>query len=217
MKANIFEIGAAGPSCWYLLDNAKNWVEVTQDLVNAGEKIIVPLELKDRYTNLEIFLVEPLPETVEKFLRDFGPTSQEDPIHIIQCAIGGTNAIRYMQRVDMAEFYEGEEGIMAHFPEYYFQGNQGPGFYVPTLTLDTLFQSLNAYPTVLSVDVEGAEIETFETYSFDPPPEFIIVDYHGCSDVELEKIFTKHNYKIVDKAWQGDGETLLAKSKNLIN
>lgn len=208
MKANIFEIGAAGPVSEYLIKNPKNWVNVSEERLLTGEPLVIPLDFKERYTDLEVFLIEPLPEIVDAFLGHFG-NKFKNHLHIIQCAVGGTNSLRFIRLVDLAQL-KGTCGRMAHFPEYLFTDNQGPGFYIPTFTLDTLFQSLNAYPTVLLVDIEGAEIETFEAYSFDPPPEIIIVDHHGKNYQKLENIFTKNNYRIVHKEWEKDNEDMVA-------
>ena len=208
MVANVFEIGALGPESDYLIRNPQNWVAASHQRLQDGKHIIIPLEFKNRYTQINVFLVEPLAEHVVNFQKEYA-TTYNDTLHIIQCAVGGTDELRFMKLVDLEQL-QNEMGRMAHFPEYFFLDNQGPGFYVPALTLDTLFQSLNAYPNILSVDVEGAELEVFHAYSFDPPPDAIIIDHHGSSLLELTEILTKNNYYIVDKEWQGERETLLA-------
>ena len=72
-------------------------------------------------------------------------------------------------------------------------------FILQTFTLDDLLDFLHFTPTLLFMDIEGAEMEVLETYSFSRCPDFWMVDmHHNTRNIQKAiQIFEKNGYKIL--------------------
>ena len=91
------------------------------------------------------------------------------------------------------------EGVDPYLFRYgsWFVGevNKHPSFYVPSISLDRLIDSLGfGKLDVLAIDIEGLEFPVFRSYSWRIKPEFIAVESHDEHHEELLSIMASQGY-----------------------
>ena len=181
MIANYFEIGGGYSAGRDLL--SADW---RQRNVETG---LLPPEVVSLFNNVEYFngfFVEPVPLQVIDLIRDLKP---HDNATVIQATIASEIGIQQMgislnQRM----------GMLTETAWSYY-GKDDDYFHVACLTLNMLFSSLNEFPDLLRIDIEGAEIGVLETYDFRPKPRVIIVDAHYKNSEACKTILKGHGYR----------------------
>ena len=202
-KTGVFyEIGAFGAYSAYLSDD--NWKEESQSLENKGQDLLVPLKYTTEYDRWAVYMIEPLARNM-RFMQDHVP--QHHPkVKLIQAAIGSHNGIQVLDSIDIGKYNKGEFGTdhtASHQKTNMFTWQIKPDFqfYTYVLTLDKLFHELSAWPTVLRIDIEGAEADVLNAYSFNPKPRIIQVDTHDINREACRAILEAHGYNILDDEW----------------
>ena len=191
-KGIFFEVGAAGQYLRYLLED--NWKDLVYERERNEEPMFIPTSFTEIYDNWTGYFIEPLPQHIALML-EWHKTHLGWDAHYVQCAISGKNKLEEMSVI---KFLDDDRQMSTLSGTEFYQdwARYVNSFWVQTLTLDTLFSGLDAYPDLLRIDIEGAEIEALEAYSFNPPPRIVQIDHHGNIKI-LQKILERHNYKIV--------------------
>ena len=196
-KGVFFEVGAAGQFLAPLLEN--NWKELVHERKRNGKPIFASMSGVEIYDSWTGYFIEPLPQPMANML-DWDKTHPDWDAHYVQCAISGKKELREMSVIKFLNSEPWQMGTLADESFYQNWGQYVNSFWVHTLTLDMLFSSLGAYPDLLRIDIEGAEVEALAAYSFKPPPQIIQVDYHQNREACID-ILQANNYRIVTDRW----------------
>ena len=191
----FYEIGAAGQQLSYLLE--PDWKELTAQRIDEGKPVFAPADLCEQWIG---YFVEPLGRAMADMLK----WNKWENAHYIQCAIAGKSELRRASIVEFIGDNPWDMTTLASVDFYETWAKEINSYFVPTLTLDELFASLNAYPDLLRLDIEGAEIETLLSYSFNPKPRIIQIDHHSVNKFACCEILRKDDYTIVDSDWNSD-------------
>ena len=191
-KGIFYEVGAQFTTLSMLLE--KDW----KDRV-VKRQGFVPLDMVNRFDCWEGFFVEPLGEVMAFMLKHH---RSHWNAHYIQCAVAGSNALKKADIVSRNPDEWKMATIKSKSGEFHYE-REGiekiTDFYIPTLSLDSLFASLECYPDLLRIDVEGMEVEALENYSFNPAPCAITIDVHnahsdGVNEDLIKSILEGHGY-----------------------
>ena len=180
MQANYFEIGGGYSAGRDLL--SPHWRQ------RNVETRLLPSEVVSLFDSVEYFngfFVEPVPLQVIDLIRDLKP---HENATVVQAAIAGEVGIQKMG-VSLNQ----RMGMLTETAWSYY-GEDDDYFHVACMTLDLLFTFLNKTPDLLRIDIEGAEVNVLDTYSFKPKPRCIIVDAHFKNNELVSKILTKNGY-----------------------
>lgn len=214
MKTGIFyEIGAYGTVGKYLTD--EDWVKSSRQREVEGKELCVPLKYANEYANWEVFAVEALPKNMANMLQNQDLTNRNN-LYLINATIGAQNKMGFVDIVDFAKIKEGIYGSehLAYLRESNIfteeRKRDSISYYTFTITLDQLFMSLNAHPTVLRIDIEGAEVEVLESYSFQPKPRIVQVDSHQLNRKACSRILQNQGYTIIDEYWGDRADDIYA-------
>jgi FkbM family methyltransferase len=214
MKIGIFyEIGAYGTVGEYL--SRPDWVSTSHQRASGGKELYVPLKYANEYANWKVFAVEALPRNMANMLSN-NDLTQRNNLHLINATIGPYNKMEIVDIVDFAKIKGGMYGT--EHSAYLKESNifteerkrDSISYYTFTITLDQLFMSLNAHPTVLRIDIEGAEVEVLESYSFQPKPRIIQVDCHQRNRKACARILQDQGYTIIDEYWGDHSDDIYA-------
>ncbi|MCE2416680.1 FkbM family methyltransferase [Candidatus Poribacteria bacterium] len=204
-KCGVFyEIGAAGYALRHLLED--DWHAENQKRLEKGENLYAdPVYFPD-IEKWNGYFIDPSPCVIKDGLQ-FGI-----PGHHFNMAIAGTHRV---ERIETFLPENSEDlGLCSLANNVLFiDTDVHKTFYTYCITLDALFDFTQAPPDLLRVDVEGAEHEVFEAYSFKHRPRVIQIDYHTVLG-NLISILENHDYKIVDTAF--DNEDLLAIDERIL-
>ena len=199
MKTGVFfEVGAAGQFLGYLLEN--NWKTLVHERERDSSPMFVPASFTEIYDRWTGYFVEPLSFPMSKML-EWDETHPDWDAHYIQCAVSGKNQLREMSVIEFVSSSPWQMGTLSDESFYESWAQKANTLWVQTLTLDTLFSSLGVYPDLLRIDIEGAEVDALEAYSFNPPPRIIQVDYHQ-NRLACMEILEANNYRIMTDKWQ---------------
>ena len=196
-KTGVFyEIGAAGQYLSYLLD--PDWKAQTEQRLKEQKPIFAPTDLCEQWVG---YFVEPLARPMVEMLK----WNRWDNAHYVQCAVAGSSRLR---KASIIEFLDPENpwdmATLADSSFYTTWAKEVNSYYIPTVTLDELFSSLGAPPDLLRLDIEGLEIETLLSFSFDPKPRIIQIDHHAVSRDTCCEILRDQGYNIVSANWMPD-------------
>ena len=208
-KCGVFyEIGAAGQVLSHLLED--DWRTETQQRVEKDELLYAdPCYFSD-IEEWEGYFVDPNPAVTQ------GGLTNDIPGHHFNMAIAGTPRIERVESFIVSRGDETYLGLcsLANNSLLVDEYDVYNTFYVACVTLDALFDFTQAPPDLLRVDVEGAEHEVFEAYSFKHRPRVIQIDYHTVLG-NLISILENHDYKIVDT--QFDNTDILAVDETILS
>ena len=196
-KGVFFEIGAQWLTLRGLLE--PQWKDAVRQGELTEQGLNVPCYVTEWCNEWTGYFVEPLASVMVEMLSWHKPYWDA---HYIQCAVAGTDSL---QKAEIREFESGE-CRMAMIPiEKSAFGTDGlrnskcaGHFYVPTLTLDSLFASLGVQPDILRIDIEGMEVEVLEQYTFNPMPTYVQIDHHWFNKEACWNILSQHGYNIVE-------------------
>lgn len=200
----FFEVGGYGAYAMYLSD--PNWRYLSRDREAGGKELLVPRHYEEEYDDWEVYYIEPLAHNMEWLQKEAGRIYPQSKF--VQVAVGGADTFNLIEVIDMAHVQEGRysKDLTASIVKSNLFGDEPTesvrnSFYSHVMTLDSLFKHLDAYPTVLRIDIEGAEVEALEAYSFDPAPRIVQVDAHQINNDACCEILVANNYYIADRAW----------------
>ena len=188
MKANFYEIGAAGHFLSWLFED--NWHSNSRTDGREHVAAVIRRYFKD-ISEWEGFFIDADPGVLE------GARIFNVPGHHYFLGIAGN------RRLDCFEYYLTSPGA-EYIGQCALKSSIGYSdlyvdhqMHVSCITLEELFDYTAAFPHILSVDIEGTEREVFENYTFQLRPRFIIVDHHGYFEY-LVKILENHDYQILN-------------------
>lgn len=215
MKTGIFyEIGAYGTTGKYLTD--EDWVQSSRQRESEDKELCVPLKFAKEYENWKVFAVEALPKNMASMLQNEDLIKREN-LYLINATIGSHDKMGVVDIVDLARIKDGIYGSehLAYLREsnVFVEERQqlsSTAYYTFTITLDQLFMSLNAHPDVLRIDIEGAEVEVLESYSFQPRPRIVQVDAHQINRKACTRILQDQGYTIIDQYWGDRADDIYA-------
>lgn len=195
-KTGIFyEIGAAGQHLSYLLE--PDWKEQTEQRIKEGKPTFAPTDLCEEWVG---YFVEPLGRAMADMLK----WNKWSNAHYIQCAVAGRTELKRASIVEFIGDNPWDMTTIADSSFYETWAKEVSSYFVPTLTLDELFRSLEAPPDLLRLDIEGAEIETLLAYSFDPKPRIIQIDHHNINKYACCEVLRHQGYTIIKDDWLSD-------------
>ena len=196
----FYEVGGYGAYAGYLCDRL--WREYNREKSDAER--VIPIEYENEYDRWDVYLVEPLARNMALLQNDWMPHYPN--LKLVQVAVGGANSFERIDVVDIGKYRDAKYGhdhtaSIKKTNLFIHELQPDSEFYTHVVTLDTLFQLLNAWPSVLRIDIEGAEVDALNAYSFNPRPRIIQVDAHQINRVACANILRAHGYKIVSDAW----------------
>ena len=166
----------------YLLN--PNWQEVMQT---------VP-EIKHLPTKLQVI------ENWSVYAIDCDPSSclyireRYPDVHCINAYITGNKR-------GIRESYLSDAFHILHALEFYdISDYQGRRYFISQTPFDDIISSLElTHIDVLAVDIESAEVELFENYSWCIKPRFLAIEFHDCfldiSRIDFEEVILNQGYR----------------------
>lgn len=96
----------------------------------------------------------------------------------------------------LASINQGVSPSMKYVPTWYIGDADEAYYYVPTISFDTLIDSLGLEKIdILAVDIEGVELGMFKNYSWRLKPAYIAVESHNEQHIEILDVIEKQGYK----------------------
>ena len=218
MKSVFYEVGACSALSHYLLK--PEWATYFDDgdpsKRQYGWGPLIPASYAEFHSEWEIVLVEPNPIQCAELMKWI---TKKPQARLVTCAIAGDMGLNLMQEWDVRHNKSWGEPESTPIHQLERVAHIVPmgapvinAFLVPTYTLDVLIASLGTPPTVLRIDIEGAEVEALEAYSFSPAPRMIQVDHHFVNLQAVRDILVGQGYTIRDEFADmgGDSNNLIA-------
>ena len=179
-----FGTGGCPELYWLLQDNWKDYCD--RFLIFGGERLV---EYTDTWFGI---FVEPHPYNLQqtlKKLNEVDPSGKK--YQLFSTLIMGSNKI--------AQFYPSSDFNQIDESASVFITERSISLHFPTMTLDQLVV-ISPYPVdLIRSDCEGAELEVFENFSFQPKPQHLIIETHGNvlgTAGKLHQFLLNKNYQV---------------------
>lgn len=131
-----------------------------------------------------IFAIEPLPENFD-YLKKVVQLNDFKNVRLLQSACGATNGEIF--------FSEGETTLQGHITQ------DNTALKVQIATLDSIIEKCNMLPSLIKIDVEGAEIDVLEGFTENiakANPVMIIELHNPRQDRLVADFLIRHDYTI---------------------
>ena len=190
MRTGIFyEIGAAGLYLSYLL--SEDWRQAADQEKREQFRPVYADYFAD-ISDWDGYFIDPSPEVINAGLM------ANRGGHYFNMAIAATHRIEGVETFVLDEYHAKRLGLCSLANNTLFGDLPvHKTFYTSCVTLEALITFTGKVPDLLSIDIEGAEREVFENYSFRYRPRVLLVDHHDDFDY-LVDILERHHYRILN-------------------